>query len=160
MHALFQPPAIPPHLSDSSDPDATRGDPPGIGYGAGTGDGPGVDFGTGNPIFTPTVLPPKPPESPRVIRRIEGVQAAQLIKRIDPVYPPGAIAMRMSGTVRLRAIIATDGAVNRLDVVSGNAILARAAIDAVRQWRYHPTLLNGKAVEVETDITVIFQLAR
>jgi len=88
----------------------------------------------------------------------EPVQEAKLLYRPDPVYPPAAIVMRMTGTVRLRAIIGTDGRVSRLDVLSGNPILVRPSIDAVRQWRYRPTLLNGKAVEVETDITVIFQL--
>jgi protein TonB len=156
---LYQPPTIPAHTLNARDEDAPNGDPPVIGYGVGSGEGPGVEFGIGSSILMPTAIPPKPPEQPRVIRQSEGVQEAQLIRRIDPVYPPGAVAMRMSGTVRLRAVIATDGAVSQLDVVSGNTILARAAMDAVRQWRYHPTLLNGTAVEVETDITVIFQLA-
>jgi TonB family protein len=60
--------------------------------------------------------------------------------------------------VRLRAIIGTDGSVQQLEVVSGNLILAQAAVAAVRQWHYEPTRLNGRAVEVETNITVTFVL--
>ena len=112
----------------------------------------------GNSVLTPTVAPPRPPEPTKPVHVSAGVEEARLITRIEPVYPPGAIALHMSGTVLLRAIISTDGTVRRLDVVTGNPILARAAVAAVGQWRYHPTLLNGRAVEVETDITVIFEL--
>ena len=112
----------------------------------------------GNSIVTPVVAPPKPPQPARPVIVSAGVEEARLVTRIEPVYPPGAIALHLSGTVRLRAIISEDGAVSRLDVVSGNPILARSAVAAVGQWRYHPTMLDGKAVEVETDITVIFEL--
>jgi periplasmic protein TonB len=88
----------------------------------------------------------------------EGVMAGALIHRVDPVYPTIARAMHLSGTVRLRAIIATDGSVQHLEVLSGSSILARAAEAAVREWRYHPTLLSGVPVEVETYITVNFVL--
>ena len=64
--------------------------------------------------------------------------------------------MRLSGEVRLRAIIATDGSVRELTLLSGNPLLAQAAMAAVREWRYRPTLLNGQAVAVETYITVNF----
>ena len=112
----------------------------------------------GSSALTPTAAPPKPPVPAKPIIVSAGVEEARLITRIEPVYPPGAIALHMSGAVRLRAIISADGTVSRLDVVTGNPILARAAVAAVGQWRYHPTLLNGRAVEVETDITVIFEL--
>jgi len=81
-----------------------------------------------------------------------------LVYRVDPLYPEIARAMHLSGTVRLRAIIGTDGSVRNLEVLSGNPILARAAVAAVRQWRYRPTRLNGGAVEVETLVTVKFVL--
>ena len=84
--------------------------------------------------------------------------AARLIRRVQPDYPEIAKLMRLSGTVRLRAIIGTDGAVQQLEVLSGNPILARAAKSAVREWRYEPTRLNGQPVEVETSITVTFVL--
>jgi len=158
--ALYQPIRIPEHTASSTDANAAAesNDAPAIGNGDGSGNGPGVDFGMGNSVLTPTVAPPKPPEPAKPVRVSAGVEEARLITRIEPVYPPGAIALRMSGTVRLRAIISADGTVSRLDVVTGNPILARAAVAAVGQWRYHPTLLNGRAVDVETDITVIFEL--
>ncbi|MGC1686770.1 MAG: energy transducer TonB [Candidatus Acidiferrales bacterium] len=158
--ALYQPIRIPEHIANSQDANASTAsnDPPAIGIGDGSASGPGVDFGMGNSVLTPTVAPPRPSEPTKPVHVSAGVEEARLITRIEPVYPPGAIALHMSGTVLLRAIISTDGTVRRLDVVTGNPILARAAVAAVGQWRYHPTLLNGRAVEVETDITVIFEL--
>jgi len=82
---------------------------------------------------------------------------AQLLIRIEPVYPRIAIITQTEGEVRLHAIIAKDGSIQSLSVTSGVPILARAAIDAVRQWRYKPYYLNGEAVEVETLITVNFK---
>jgi TonB family protein len=156
--ALYQPPRIPDHVTNSNDDGATSNEAPAIGNGDGSGDGQGVDFGLGNSVLTPAVAAPKPPEPAKPVRVSAGVEEARLITRIEPVYPSSAIALHMSGTVLLRAVISADGTVSRLDVVSGNSILARSAVAAVGQWRYHPTLLNGRAVEVETDITVIFEL--
>ncbi len=85
--------------------------------------------------------------------------AARLVRCIDPIYPRLAEMMRLSGIVRLRAIVGTDGSVRHLEVLSGNPILAQAAIDAVRQCRYQPTRLNRQPVEVETSITVTFVLS-
>ena len=87
-----------------------------------------------------------------------GVMDASLIHRVQPDYPPIAKLMRLSGTVVLRAVIGTDGEVRQIEVLSGNPILAEAARAAVRQWRYRPTLLDGQAVEVETQVTVNFVL--
>jgi periplasmic protein TonB len=84
------------------------------------------------------------------------VMQARLVHRVEPEYPAAAKILRVSGTVELRARIGTDGSVRQLEVVSGNPILARAASDAVQQWRYQPTRLNGQPVEVETCITVNF----
>jgi len=86
------------------------------------------------------------------------VEQAQLILRIEPRYPPLAIQVKIEGTVILHAIISRDGRITALDVVSGPPLLLSAALEAVRQWRYRPTLLNGEPVEVETTITVIFRL--
>jgi protein TonB len=69
-----------------------------------------------------------------------------------------ALQLRQSGTVVLHAIISRDGRINALEVVSGSPFFVQAALDAVRQWRYRPTMLNGEPVEVDTTITVIFQL--
>src|SRR5205085_377472 len=79
-----------------------------------------------------------------------GVQSAKLVFGTKPPYPPLARASRTQGTVKLQAIIAADGFIRRLQVVSGPPLLTKAAVDAVQQWRYQPTLLNGTAVEVIT----------
>jgi protein TonB len=96
----------------------------------------------------------------RPLKVSEPVVEAQLISRIEPRYPPLALQMRQSGTVVLHAIIGRDGHINALQVVSGSPFFVQAALDAVRQWRYRPTLLDGEPVEVETTITVVFQLQR
>ena len=103
-----------------------------------------------------------PPPKPTVTRtRVGGaVQAAKLVNRVQPVYPPLARQTRISGTVKLHAIIGKSGNVEQLQVVSGHPLLVQAALDAVRQWRYQPTLLNGEPVEVDTEIDVIFSLAQ
>jgi TonB family protein len=88
------------------------------------------------------------------------VQAARLVKRVQPTYPTVAREEHLSGTVKLHAIIGIDGSVQSLRVWSGRCSLARASVDAVRQWRYQPTLLNGNPVEIDTQIDVIFSLQR
>jgi protein TonB len=100
--------------------------------------------------------PPKPAQSR--IRQGGNVQAAKLVNKVQPSYPPLARQTRISGTVRLHAIIGKDGSVTQLEVMSGHPLLVQAALDAVRQWRYQPTTLNGDAVEVDTTIDVIFSL--
>lgn len=90
----------------------------------------------------------------------EGVMEAALIHKVQPQYPTIARTIHVSGTVQLRAIIGTDGRIRELEVLSGNALLQPAAVAAVREWRYRPTLLNGQAVEVETLITVNFVLGQ
>jgi protein TonB len=101
-----------------------------------------------------------PPPKPTVTRQRVGgnVQAAKLVYGPKPIYPPLARQARISGTVRLQAIIAKDGTVIELQVLSGPALLVQAATDAVRQWRYQPTLLNGEPIEVVTTVDVIFSL--
>ena len=100
--------------------------------------------------------PPKPTQTR--IRQGGQVQAAKLVNKITPVYPPLAKQTRQSGTVRLHAIIAKDGSIQSLEVLGGPPLLQAAALDAVRQWRYQPTLLNGEPVEVETTVDVLFTL--
>ena len=94
----------------------------------------------------------------RPLKLSEGVLQAQLVSRIEPRYPALAIQTRTEGTVQLHAIIGRDGGITSLDVISGHPLLVKAALDAVRQWTYRPTMLNGEPVEVETSITVIFKL--
>ncbi len=104
-------------------------------------------------------LPPPPKEAPKRIRVGGQVQTAKLVNKVTPVYPPLAKQARIQGTVRLQAVIAKDGSVVELQVLSGHPLLVQAALDAVRQWRYHPTLLNGEPVEVVTTVDVIFTLS-
>jgi protein TonB len=103
--------------------------------------------------------PPPPKEAPKRIRVGGNVQQARLIARPTPAYPPLARQARIQGTVRLQAIIAKDGTVSQLEVLSGHPLLVQSALDAVRQWRYQPTLLNGEPVEVVTTIDVVFTLS-
>jgi periplasmic protein TonB len=102
--------------------------------------------------------PPPPKPTASRIRQGGSVQAALLINRVQPVYPPLARQTRIAGTVRLHAIISKQGSVESLEVLSGHPLLVRAAMDAVQQWKYKPTLLNGEPVEVDTTIDVIFSL--
>ena len=81
---------------------------------------------------------------------------AKLTHYVKPVYPPEAKENNIHGIVRLRIIVGTDGVVKFLEVLSGHPALARAALDAVRQWRYEPTTLNGQPIEVVTGINVRF----
>ena len=104
--------------------------------------------------------PPPPKPTPTRITVGGNVQAAKLVNRVQPLYPPLARQTRISGTVKLHAIIGKNGAVEQLQVVSGHPLLVQSALDAVRQWRYQPTLLNGEPVEVDTEIDVIFSLAQ
>jgi protein TonB len=103
-------------------------------------------------------LAPRPPE-PTIVH-VGHLDPAMLIHRVEPVFPPLALQTRREGTVELHAIIATDGSVSSLRFLAGDALFAQSALDAVRQWRYKPTSLNGHPVEVDTHITVIYKLNR
>jgi protein TonB len=130
------------------------------GYGNGTGpaDGIGILNGTGNGPVPPRPPEPKPPAATKPMFVSQGAQEAMLVRRVEPVYPTWARQAHVSGTVELRAIIAKDGNVINLEVISGHPMLVRAAVDAVRQWHYRPTLLNNQSVEVQTFVTVRFVL--
>lgn len=95
---------------------------------------------------------------PRPIRVGGNVQAARMLHRVRPVYPPDAIEARITGEVVLEAVIAPDGSIRQVRLLRGHPALASAAESAVRQWRYKPTLLNGHAMAVITNITVTFKL--
>jgi protein TonB len=88
------------------------------------------------------------------------VQQAKLVRQPRPVYPPLAKQARIQGVVRLNAIIGRDGAIQNLQVASGHPLLVPSALDAVKQWVYQPTLLNGEPVEVITQIDVNFTLTQ
>jgi protein TonB len=102
--------------------------------------------------------PPPPKPAQTRIRQGGNVTAAKLMNKVQPQYPPLARQTRISGTVRLHAIIGKNGAVEQLEVMSGHPLLVQAALDAVRQWKYQATTLNGEPVEVDTTIDVIFSL--
>lgn len=103
-------------------------------------------------------MPPPPKVAPKRIVVGGNVQAAKIIRQPLPVYPQIAKSAHMQGTVVLHAIIDKDGSVQQLEYISGPPILMRNAMDAVRQWRYQPTLLNGEPVQVDTTISVVFSL--
>ena len=88
------------------------------------------------------------------------IMAAKLVRRAAPVYPRDALRQGIQGTVRLRAIIDKQGAVRDLRLLQGICSLSKAAIDAVKQWRYTPTTLNGQPVEIDTTIDVTFSVNR
>jgi protein TonB len=85
---------------------------------------------------------------------------AKLIRKVKPEYPALAKAARISGVVHLIGVIGKDGTIQNLQLISGHALLARAAIEAVRQWVYRPTLLSGQPVEVIAPIDVNFTLTQ
>jgi protein TonB len=87
----------------------------------------------------------------------QGVSQGLVIKRVQPKYPPAALATHASGVVQIEATISKDGTVTNVKVFSGDPMLARAAVDAVRQWRYKPYYLDGEPVEIQTQITVNFK---
>jgi protein TonB len=93
------------------------------------------------------------------VRVSSGVQSGLLIRKVNPAYPPLARQARIQGTVILQALISKDGNIENLQLISGHPMLAPSAIEAVKQWKYKPYLLNGEPVEVETQVQVNFTLA-
>jgi len=104
-------------------------------------------------------VPKLAPTLPKRVRVSQGVTQGLLIQKLEPTYPPLALAARIWGQVILQAVISKDGEIKELSLVSGHPMLAPAAIEAVRQWRYRPFLLNGEPVEVDTTVTVTFQIS-
>lgn len=91
---------------------------------------------------------------------ISRLDPGMLIKQVQPIYPRPAQAARIEGTVLLAAVIDTQGRITQLRALSGHPFLIPAAISAVQEWRYRPYILNGQAVEVETQVSVIFTLQK
>jgi len=116
------------------------------------------DAQSGSAPAQPPATPQEPDSKPKLIRVGANVMSASLIRQPMPVYPLLAKQAHIEGTVVLHAIIAKDGSVSDLQYISGHPLLMKAAMDAVRQWRYKPTLLNGEPVEVDTTISVVFAL--
>jgi TonB family protein len=106
----------------------------------------------------PATAPPVSAEKPKRMRIGGRVASANLTHMVQPAYPQAAKDAHISGTVVLHCIIAKDGTMSQVEYVSGPPLLMKAAMDAVRQWTYKPTTLNGEAVEVDTVVSVVFQL--
>lgn len=163
------PPEIPKFIPIPGVPEIPRGDKSGV-----EGGNPeGVPTGTGRKIFPfpfpgpdeaappPPPPPPLPPPAPPSRIRVGGnVAAASLITQVKPVYPPLAKQARIQGVVVLEAEIDREGNITMLRVISGHPLLVPAALNAVREWKYRPTLLNGEPVPVLTTITVNFTFAQ
>ena len=105
------------------------------------------------PVAVPKVA------TPQRVRVSQGVTQGLLIRKVQPTYPPLARQARIQGSVLLQAEISKEGTIQNLRLISGHPMLAPAAIEAVKQWRYKPYILNGEPVEVETQITVNFTLS-
>ena len=127
------------------------------------GEGVAVYIILSRPVATPAPPPVEPvaaPATPVRIRVGGNTAATHLVFQPRPVYPPEAKQAHIQGVVSLHAIIAKDGTVQNLSVISGDPLLAASALEAVDQWVYRPTLLNGEPVEVDTQIDVHYTLAR
>lgn len=120
------------------------------------GDMPGATGGIGG---SPSSTPESNLGQPLRVRISQGVSTDLLVTNVQPQYPGGARQARVQGSVVLKAVIDKNGDVEQLTLVSGHPLLAPAAIEAVKQWKYKPYLLNGEAVKVETQIIVNFQLS-
>jgi protein TonB len=152
-----QPSSIPRGISnEGSEPSAPNvGGTGGNVYNDGPSSGAGpIDsiFNTGRPV--PVPAPPPVARQFRTSRLLEG----NLIRKVQPVYPPLARTARVQGSVVLAALISKEGSIENLRLLQGHPMLVPAALDAVKQWRYKPYILNGEAIEVETQITVNFNL--
>lgn len=168
---LTAPKAIPKEIAkieeaDLPPPSGAVGVVGGVPGGVPGGQAGGVIGGIMSGLPGPPPPPPPPkteapkPVTPKKITVGGQVMAAKLIRQPKPVYPPLAKQARISGTVRLSAIIGKDGTIQSLQVVSGHPLLQQSALEAVRNWVYQPTLLNGEPVDVVTTIDVNFTLSQ
>jgi periplasmic protein TonB len=127
-------------------------------------DSSGFDRNCSGCINIPGPEGPRPPQIPdetlQKRLRVTHLDPAMLVYRVEPAYPTLARQTGRSGRVELRAIIATDGTIQSLQVVSGDPLFLQSALQAVQQWRYKPTVLNGRPVEIDTFITVVYTINR
>ena len=143
------------HVSDDAAPTAPAiGD---IGIPGALGDGRrGIPGSVGGPMIA---VPPPPAPAPTRPLRVSHWAEGNLVYQVQPRYPQIARMAAIQGTVELRAIVSRTGRIENLTVISGHSMLVAAALEAVKQWRYRPYMLNGEPIEVETEITVNFVLA-
>jgi TonB family protein len=132
-----------------------------------TSDAPALNItavaGAGNGGTLPDLLGNSSSAPAPVLQRLsvsQGVSQGLLIKKTPPTYPSSALRMRVEGSVQLLATVSKNGDISAVKIVSGDANLARAAADAVKQWKYKPYLLDGNPVEIQTQVTVNFKLPR
>jgi protein TonB len=149
-------PTIPTHGPNSSGNPTGELLPPGIGDGPGGTEGLLPFVGERRGPIPPTTTETQVKRA-RVIR-MTTINPAMLIHRVEPIYPFLPKQIHREGRVELRAIIGTDGTIQSLQVVSGDPMFLNSAIEAVQQWRYRPTILNGQPVEIDTYITVVYTL--
>jgi len=154
---IFQPPVVPNGTRPAAEA-ATPAAPDLSGIGVRGGTGERRNAGFGSPGDSVAIMPPPPPVAAHPLR-ISHWAEGNVIYRVQPAYPQLARQARIQGSVQLRAVISKAGTIVNLSVLSGHAMLVTAAVEAVKQWRYRPYLLNGEPIEVETEITVNFVLA-
>ena len=160
-NVLIAPPSFPPRVADINEAVA----PPQLNYNTGPGVYGGIDLGRRGSVpdglgsASPPVPPPPAPAPNVPTFRTSSMLEGSLIRRVQPAYPPIARTAHVQGAVVLAALIGKDGTIANLHLLSGHPMLSQAAIAAVSQWRYRPYILNGEAIEVETQITVNFILA-
>jgi protein TonB len=154
---IVAPPSIPEHIAPIHDADLGPSAPdlPVAAIGPGRGWGDPVSHGIGD--AAPVVIAARPVAAKPLV--LSHLAEANLLRKVQPAYPPLARQAGVQGAVELRAIISKTGTIENLVVVSGHPMLAAAAVEAVRQWRYRPYLLNNEPVEVETESTVNFLLS-
>ena len=156
---VVSPPSIPSGIKEVVDDSTPQGTAPcSICVPGATG-----TFSSANNVFNSlgnaaSMVPP-PPKPVAPPPRISHMMEGNLTYKVQPVYPPLARQARIQGSVFLRAIISRTGTIENLNVISGHPMLVGAAIEAVRQWRYRPYILNDEPVEVETQVTVNFSLS-
>ena len=149
---LTKTPTAPTNSTPQAD-GSTGSDPIGDGIGPQCSECVGLAVNTGPRPAIPDV------PTPRIVH-VTHIDPAMLIHRVEPIFPTLPRQTGREGRVELHALIGTDGAVRSLQALEGDPLFYQSALDAVGQWRYKPTLLNGRPVEVDTHITVIYKLNR
>ena len=160
-NVIIAPPSIPSHVAiidEVAPPPQLSFNTWGVRGGTGTGGGDGVT-GMLNDLDRAAPPPPQPPAPPARHFRPSNILEGSLIRRVQPSYPTLARTAHIQGSVVLSAVISKAGTIENLQVLSGHPMLVAAAVEAVRQWRYRPYILNSEPVEVETQITVNFTLS-
>jgi protein TonB len=110
------------------------------------------------PIWAANTNPGLGPDDRGPIHVAQEIQDLRLIDKVKPVYPELAKLSRTEGAVTLQVAISKEGSVTKVDVVNGPALLTRAAQEAVKQWKYKPTVVNGQAVDVVTTVRIVFSI--